>query len=169
MTADPSMIEPVAWVVLLRYGPDRWSGEMLTDVLPKNDGSYKIVGALYSETSILALQKELVTVKGERDAATTACKSAWDSIRRFPGSLHDRAMSKLERVIEGRNIDYPDHEARADRSEALIRELVEALRKLLAAAEAAADIASDHADWEQVAYQYGDAVLCARTLVEKQP
>lgn len=46
--------QPVAWVVRLRYGhnPDgteRWSGEMLTDVLPDNrDDSYQLLRPLYA-------------------------------------------------------------------------------------------------------------------------
>lgn len=47
------------------------------------------------------------------DAAERACKAAWDSISRFPGSVHDRAMSRLERVLKGRNFDYTDPDLQA--------------------------------------------------------
>jgi hypothetical protein len=48
LATPPVEAEPVAWVVLLRYGEDRWSGEMLTDVLPKDDRNYKMVRPLFT-------------------------------------------------------------------------------------------------------------------------
>lgn len=37
---------PVAWVIRLKYS-DRWSGEMLTDVLPEQDGTFEVLRPLY--------------------------------------------------------------------------------------------------------------------------
>ena len=38
---------PVAWVVQLKYS-DRWSGDMFTDVLPEQDGTYRVIRPLFA-------------------------------------------------------------------------------------------------------------------------
>lgn len=55
-----------------------------------------------------ALASRLATAERERDIALLACQAAFDSIRRFPGSLHDRAMAKLEKALFGKTQDFRD-------------------------------------------------------------
>ncbi len=40
--------EAVAWVVQLKYGEGHWSGEMLTDILPSDTSTYRVLRPLYA-------------------------------------------------------------------------------------------------------------------------
>lgn len=79
--------------------------------------------ALSSETA--AREK----AERERDAAYSVLTLAWKSIGRFPGSVYDRLMSRIERLLKGRNFDYSDPDLTA--ANATIADLT---RKLEAAA-----------------------------------
>lgn len=46
--AEKAGAKPDAWVVQLKYGPDHWSGDMLTDVLPSDTETYRIIRPLYA-------------------------------------------------------------------------------------------------------------------------
>ena len=65
---------PDAWVVQLKYGPDRWSGDMLTDFLPSNTETYRIIRPLYAAPPLQAPADSAV-----RDSVVQFLK-AWDSL-----------------------------------------------------------------------------------------
>jgi hypothetical protein len=56
--AEGEKLEPVAWFVQLKYG-DHWSGDMLTDHLPSDDGSYRVLRPLYGPDAIASLTAQL--------------------------------------------------------------------------------------------------------------
>jgi hypothetical protein len=79
---------------------------------------------------------EIERLRAERDEALRACKAAFDSINRFPGSLHDRAMTKLEKALKGRNLDWRDPALTA--AERDKERLLEALRGVIQVRDKAA-------------------------------
>jgi len=85
--------------------------------------------ALSSETA--AREK----AERERDAAYSVLTLAWKSIGRFPGSVYDRLMSRIERLLKGRNFDYTDPDLTA--AEAAIAGLTRKLEAAAGAREAA--------------------------------
>lgn len=85
----------------------------------------------------------LSALERELEEARAACVVAWNSISRFPGSVHDHAMSKLERIIKGANLDYRDpgaaalttSQAEVERLKALVTDMTKAARTLELAEE----------------------------------
>ncbi|AOG03148.1 hypothetical protein [Bosea sp. RAC05] len=60
--------------------------------------------------------RDILKLKADNARMMAACKAAYESIARFPGSVHDRAMGKLDRVVHpSRPRVYPDCEVEADR------------------------------------------------------
>lgn len=103
----------------------------LVAALPENDAARALRAAERRERK---LQSEL-------DRAVGACRSAWQSIGRFPGSVHDRAMARLERVLfPGRHPDYPQLDPELPPPEALEKLISDGLTALRAPAAIARDI-----------------------------
>ncbi len=94
------------------------------------------VKAVHSAEVIKFAVDQYLTLRTERDEARNACRAAWDSISRFPGSVHDRAMAKLERVVQGANFVYADPDlTRALAAEAQLARRGEALKPFADEAE----------------------------------
>lgn len=103
----------------------------LVAALPENEAARALRAAERRERQ---LQSEL-------DRAVGACRSAWQSIGRFPGSVHDRAMARLERVLfPGRHPDYPQLDAELPPPEALEKLIADGLTALRVPAAIARDI-----------------------------
>ncbi len=66
--------------------------------------------------SLKQADREIRLLKADNAKLMAACRAAYESIARFPGSVHDHAMSKLDRVVHpSRPRVYPDCEVEADR------------------------------------------------------
>lgn len=112
----------------------------LADIL---DG---LIAALPENEAVLALraaERRERKLQSELDRAIGACRSAWQSIGRFPGSVHDRAMARLERVLfPGRHPDYPQLDPKLPAPEALEKLIADGLAALRPPAAIARNIAN---------------------------
>lgn len=93
--------------------------------------------------ALRAAERRERKLQSELDRAIGACRSAWQSIGRFPGSVHDRAMARLERVLfPGRHPDYPQLDPKLPAPEALEKLIADGLAELRPPAAIARDIAN---------------------------
>lgn len=117
-----------------RAAKDRARDLLDQSVRQTSDANSRVIAA-DADRSAARTALGLTTKRAE--AAEGACKAAWDSILRYPGSVHDRAMSRLERVLHGRNVDFIDPDLKAAEARAASAEAnVELLVKRVQSADA---------------------------------
>lgn len=134
--------DPLAGVTTPQSGrgakesPEPASGEPPQPVADAGDVAGEIVDRAYVElspwlredhdphdvieairTALTRQSEQTASLTKERDGALLACKAAYDSLRRFPGSVHDRAMAKLCKAL-GNDPDriFRDHALEAAES-----------------------------------------------------
>lgn len=113
MQADALSLTEDAQILLglLRQGHAPEQQKLLSVI----DGLLALVGNSDGGKVLLAAQREIRVLKADNARAVAACTAAYRSIARFPGSVHDRAMSKLDRVVHpDKQRVYPVDEIEAE-------------------------------------------------------
>ena len=78
--------------------------------------------------ALLSAQREIRDLKIVNKRAVTACTAAYRSIARFPGSVHDHAMSKLDPIVHpDKQRVYPIDEMEAGLKAAETRRILHGL------------------------------------------
>lgn len=129
MSPDPITLLEEARIAIRRS--NRETDQSETSLVGLITRLIELIESSATGEALITAHREIRQLKTENKRAFAACKSAYESISRFPGSVHDRAMAKLDRVVHPQLPRvYPEVDAEADYADSEKRRILEGLLDL---------------------------------------